>query len=119
MIGTTGLKNLQIDCVVGVYAFEREQQQPIAMDIELDYDITEAASTDEVSKAVDYGRVAEAVTDLVKRRAFYLLEAMASETATMLLAQHASVQTVRLDIRKPNAVDAAACAFVRLERTRG
>lgn len=118
MIGTAGLKNLQIDCVVGVYAFEREQQQRIVMDIELDYDITAAASTDEVNEAVDYDRVAEAVTDLVTRRAFHLLEAMAAETATMLLAEHASVLTVRLDIRKPDAVAAAECAFVRLERNR-
>ena len=119
MIGTTGLKSLQIDCVVGVYALERVQPQSIVMDIELDYDFAGAAGADQVREAVDYDRVAAGVTDLVQRRAFHLIEAMAEETAAMLLGQHPSVQTVRLEIRKPNAVEAAACSFVRLERGRG
>lgn len=118
MIGTTGLKCLRIDCVVGVYAFEREQPQPIIMDIELDYDFSGAADSDEVSHAVDYDRVAQGVTELVQRRGFHLIETMAEEVADMLLGQHASVQTARLEIRKPNAVPAAECSFVRLERSR-
>ena len=43
---------------------------------------------------------------------------MAEETAAMLLERLAPVQTVRLEIRKPEAVPAAACSFVRVERTR-
>ena len=118
MIATTGLKGLRIDCVVGVYSFEREQPQPVIMDIELDYDVAAAASSDEVGDAVDYDRVAEGVEELVERREFHLIEAMAEETADMLLGQHASVQRVRLEVRKPNAVAAADCSFVRLERAR-
>ena len=118
MIATTGLKGLRIDCVVGVYSHEREHLQPIVMDVELDYNVAEAAHADEVSYAVDYDRVAEGVTELVQRRAFHLIETMAEETADMLLGQHASVQAVRLEIRKPNAVAAADCSFVRLVRAR-
>ena len=118
MIATTGLKGLRIDCVVGVYTFEREQSQPIIMDIEIDYDVTAAASSDEVGDAVDYDRVAEEIAELVERREFYLIEAMAEETADMLLRQHTSAQRVRLEVRKPNAVRAADCSFVRLERVR-
>ena len=47
-----------------------------------------------------------------------LLEAMAEETAALLFEQHALAQTVRLEIRKPEAVPAAECSFVRLERNR-
>jgi len=36
----------------------------------------------------------------------------------MLLEQLTPVRTVRLEIRKPEAVPAAACSFVRVERTR-
>ena len=118
MIATTGLKGLRIDCVVGVSPFEREPSQPIIMDIEIDYDVTAAASSDEVGDAVDYDRVAEGIAELVERREFYLIEAMAEETADMLLTQHASAQRVRVEVRKPNAVMAADCSFVRLERVR-
>ena len=51
-------------------------------------------------------------------RQFQLIETMAEETAGMLLERLVPVRTVRLEIRKPDAVPGAACAFVRLERTR-
>lgn len=118
MIGTTGLKSLQVACVVGVYQRERAQPQPVVIDIELDYDFAAASTSDAVADAVDYDRVAAEVTELVQRRAFTLIETMAEETAALLLEKMAQVQTVRVEIRKPQAVPAAACAFVRVERTR-
>lgn len=118
MIGTTGLASLEIDCIVGVYPHERETAQPIVMDIELDYDFAGAAGGDAVEHAVDYDLVARGVTELVQRRKFKLIETMAEEAAELLLERHRAVRTVRMEIRKPNAVPAADCSFVRVERSR-
>ncbi len=118
MIGTTGLERLQVECVVGVYDEERAQPQPVLFDIELDYDFEAAAGSDAVGDAVDYDRVAAEVAILAQRRKFTLIETMAEETAARLLACMDQVRTVRLEIRKPQAVPAAACSFVRVERGR-
>ena len=118
MIGTTGLKSLQIDCIVGIYEQERHTPQTVVMDIDLDYDFAAAAGSDAIGDAVDYDVVASGVTELVRRRAFQLIETMAEEAAAMLLARLPQVRKVRLEIRKPAAVPAAACSFVRVERTR-
>ena len=118
MIGTTGLKSLQVDCIVGIYEHERQTPQTVIMDIDLDYDFAAAAGSDAIGDAVDYDRVASGVTELVQRRAFQLIETMAEETAAMLLERLVQVRTVRLEIRKPAAVPSAACSFVRVERTR-
>lgn len=118
MIGTTGLKSLQVDCIVGIYEHERQQPQRVVLDIDLDYDFAAATGSDAIADALDYDRVAREVTELLHRRAFQLIETMAEETAAMLLAQLAQVRQVRLDIRKPSAVPTAACACVRVERTR-
>ena len=118
MIGTTGLKSLQVDCIVGVYEHERQQPQSVVLDIDLDYDFAAAAGSDAIADALDYDGVVSGITELLQRRAFQLIETMAEETAAMLLERLAQVRTVRLDIRKPSAVPAAACAFVRVERTR-
>lgn len=118
MIGTTGLKSLQVACIVGVYEQERAQPQPVIIDIELDYDFAAAAGSDAVDDAVDYDRVAAKVTGLLQRRAFRLIETMAEDTATMLFDCMDQVRTIRLEIRKPQAVPAAGSAFVRVERTR-
>ena len=119
MIGTTGLKNLQVPCIVGVYEHERERNQTVVVDIEIDYDFGAAAASDAIGDAVDYDHVANNVIELIQRRRFQLIETMAEETAGMLLEGLAQVQGVRLEIRKPAAIPAADCSFVRLERTRG
>jgi dihydroneopterin aldolase len=118
MIGTTGLKSLQVDCIVGIYEHERQQPQRVVLDIDLDYDFAAATGSDAIADALDYDGVVSGVTELLQRRAFQLIETMAEETAAMLLGRLTQVRTVRLDIRKPSAVPAAACAFVRVERTR-
>ena len=117
-IGTTGLKNLRVDCVVGIYEHERATPQPVLFEIELDYDFAAAASSDAIEHAVDYDGAATAVTVLVQERKFALLEAMAEAVSARLLEQMPLVSTVRLEIRKPQAVPAATCSFVRVERAR-
>jgi dihydroneopterin aldolase len=118
MIGTTGLRSLQVNCIVGIYPHERQTPQNVIMDIDLDYDFARAAASDAIADAVDYDRVVTRVTELVQRRAFQLIETMAEETAAMLLAEMPQVRAVRLEIRKPAAVPAAASSFVRVERAR-
>ena len=119
MIGTTGLKRLQVECIVGVYPEERAQPQPVLIDIELDYDFEAAAGSDAGADAVDYDSVAAEVSSLVQRRKFTLIETMAEEAAALLPERMGQVRSVRLEVRKPQAVPAAACSFVRVERTRG
>jgi dihydroneopterin aldolase len=118
MVGTAGLKGLRLECIVGIYEHERQTRQLVLLDIELDYDFAAAAASDAIGDAVDYDAVAASVAELAERRGFQLIETMAEATAAMLLERLAPVQTVRLEIRKPQAVPAAACSFVRVERTR-
>ena len=118
MGGTTGLKQLEIECIVGVYEHERTKTQPIALDIELEYDFTRPAKSDALSDAIDYDHVAKTVTELLQRRRFRLLETMAEEIAQTLFAEIKQLDTLRLEIRKPQAVPTAACSFVRIARER-
>ncbi|MDA1092325.1 MAG: dihydroneopterin aldolase [Acidobacteria bacterium] len=117
-IGTTGLRRLRVDCVVGIYPQERATPQPLLFDIELDYDFAAPAASDAIEDAMDYDGAAAAVTQLVQERKFSLLETMAEAVAACLLDQMPPVRTVRLEIRKPQAVAAADCSFVRVERVR-
>ena len=118
MGSTTGLKQLEIECIVGVYEHERAKPQPIALDIELEYDFTSPARSDALGDAIDYDHVATTVTELVQQRGFRLLETMAEEIAQTLFADLKQLDTLRLEIRKPQAVPAAACSFVRISRQR-
>jgi dihydroneopterin aldolase len=118
MVGTAGLKGLRVECILGVYEHERQKKQTVIVDVEFDYDFARAAASDAIGDAVDYDHVAAAVSELAGRREFQLIETMAEATAGMLLERLTKVQAVRLEVRKPEAVPAAACSFVRLERRR-
>jgi dihydroneopterin aldolase len=118
MTGTTGLQQLRVDCIVGIYPHERAKTQTVLLDIELDYDFAPPAASDAIPDAVDYDHVATRVTALLQARRFQLLEAMAEHTAAMLFDLDPRILAVRLAIQKPAAVPAAACSFVRVSRTR-
>lgn len=118
MIGTTGVRDLRVDCIVGIYEPERQTPQSVFFDVDLDYDFAAAAASDAIADAVDYDGVVAAIIELAGRRGFQLLETMAEESAAMLLTRLPVVRRLRLEIRKPAAVPAAACSFVRVERSR-
>lgn len=118
MTGTTGLKDLRVECIVGIYPHERAATQTVLLDIEVDYDFAVPAASDAIADAVDYDRIAAGVTALLQEGRFQLIETMAERAAALLLRTIPQASAVRLEVRKPAAVPAAACSFVRLERRR-
>ena len=118
MIGTTGVRGLQVDCIVGIHPHERNEEQTVLVDVEIDYDLAPPAASDAIADAADYDMVVWEVTQLCQTRRFFLIETMAEAAATMLLAQVPQASTVRVEVRKPAAVPRAEHSFVRVERTR-
>jgi len=118
MIGTAGVRQLQVDCIVGIYPHEREREQTVLLDIELDYDFAAAAASDAIDEAADYDLLVSSVTTLIRERRFQLIETMAEASAALLLERLPLARAVRIEIRKPAAVPTAQHSFVRLERTR-
>ncbi len=116
--GTTGLKNLRIDSVIGVYPHERTDAQPLFVDVEVDYDFAPAAKSDALDDALDYDVIASGLALVAQEGRFTLLEALAEACADFCFRSFPPVMAVRLEIRKPQAVEAAAASFVRIERRR-
>ncbi len=117
-IGTTGFKNLRIDSIIGIYSHERTDSQPLFVDVEVDYDFAAAAASDAIEDALDYDQIAADLTRIAQEGRFQLLEALAEASASFCLESFPRVEAVRLEIRKPHAVEAADASFVRIERRR-
>ncbi|MCX7017324.1 MAG: dihydroneopterin aldolase [Candidatus Sumerlaeota bacterium] len=118
MIGTISLRDLRIICVIGVNPKERESPQALLVDVDLDLDFAEAAETDDVGATANYSEVAARLEELAVDGQFHLLETLAEEAAGMLFEYYAALEALRLTVRKPSAVPAAACAAVTIERRR-
>jgi SAM-dependent methyltransferase len=78
-----------------------------------------AAASDDLSKAVDYARVAERARETGTSQEFHLLETLADRLATVILAEF-PVAAVRLWVRKlaPPLEQVKGSVGVRLERRR-
>ncbi|MGL5290647.1 MAG: dihydroneopterin aldolase [Vibrionaceae bacterium] len=109
------IRQLEVVTHIGAYDWEQQIWQKLLLDIEMEFDIAQAAVSDDVSFALDYAKVAQAVTQFVGQGHFLLIERVAREVADLILQQF-GVTWVRITVSKPSALLSAACAGVTIER---
>lgn len=118
MTDTIAICGLQVDCIIGVHAHERDDAQPLSVDIELGLDLRRPGHTGRIGDTCDYSQVADEVRELLQFRRYQLLEAAAEEICAMLLGLHPEVESARLQLRKPRALTGLAeAAMVGVRRT--
>jgi 7,8-dihydroneopterin aldolase/epimerase/oxygenase len=95
------LANMQFDGRHGEHDWERATAQPFEVDVELEVDLAPAGVSDELVRTVDYGRVFNIARDIVEKRTYHLLEAIAEAIATETLAAFPLVDEIVVRVRKP------------------
>lgn len=119
MSDTIAIRGLQVDCIIGVHPHERDDPQPLGVDLELGLDLRKPGRTGRIGDTCDYARVATEVCAMLEFRRYQLLEAAAEEICAMLLGLHPEVETTSLRLNKPRALTGIAdAAMVRVRRTR-
>ncbi|MEJ7752425.1 MAG: dihydroneopterin aldolase [Candidatus Limnocylindrales bacterium] len=98
----------------GATAEEREWPQLIELDVELWLDLSLAGRSDELAATVDYGPVIELCRDIVERRSFRLMEAIAEAAAAAILGATAA-EAVVVRVRKPAVPIDADLEFAGVE----
>lgn len=112
------LNDLSIDTIIGIYDWERQTQQTLTFDLEMDWDIQPAAATEDISKTLDYGAIAQAIVAFVKASEYQLIETLAEDLSAMLLAQY-PIPKLKLTLSKPVALHGQNTARIVIERPRG
>ena len=85
----------------GYYDHELLTTQPFEVDVELRLNLQPAGVDDSLAKSVDYGKVYDAVRQIVESTSFRLLEALAEAISHELLTDF-EVNEVGVRVRKPN-----------------
>lgn len=109
------IRNLRIDCIIGVFEWERRVRQTVAIDLDLAADIARAAQTDRLEDTVDYKAIAKRLIDYVGQSQFQLVETLAQKIADIVLAEF-GVRWVRVRINKRGALRHATDVGVVIER---
>ncbi len=86
----------------GVYEHERRDGQEFVIDAVLGLDTRSAAASDDLSRTVDYGALAERLAAVVGGEPVRLIETLAERLAAVCLTDPA-VQEVEITVHKPQA----------------
>ncbi|QYJ78027.1 dihydroneopterin aldolase [Shewanella acanthi] len=111
------IRQLRIDTVIGVYDWEKKIQQSLFLDLDMAWDIKQAAATDDYKFALCYETVSNRLTQLVTEHPIELIETVAERVAECLLTEF-KVTWVKVVVMKPGAVPTAASVGVEIERSR-
>lgn len=109
------IEGLEIRTVIGIYDWEREIRQTVRLDLEMAWDISQAAESDEIADALDYKSVSKRLIAFVEGSSFGLIEKLAEECAQIVLAEF-DVPWLRLKMSKPGAVHGSDNVAVVIER---
>ncbi len=116
------IRDLVLDARIGVYPEEKGGRQPVRINISFEMrddglDYPDGVGPDEVSRVVDYDRLAKRVRALVGGAHVELVETMAEQIARLCLAD-ARVLSVRVQVEKLAVFADAASAGVEIHRSR-
>jgi dihydroneopterin aldolase len=110
---TVFVRALSLTVVIGVSAHERRAPTRILADLEIGLAGFHSATSDAVADTVDYAVVAQAMKELVAGRSYRLLERLAQEMASALLAGF-DARWARVRVAKTGVVEDVETTGVEL-----
>lgn len=86
----------------GVMVEEHRVGGRYEVDVSVDFDVSEAAQEDDLTKTVDYERVYEIVREQVTQRKHYLIERLAYLITEAVLDAFDRIEAIEVTVRKVN-----------------
>ena len=111
------IRDLMLTALIGVYRHEKENPQPIRINLDLAVKENLAANKDRLTEVVSYEDIADGVRKLVAIGHVNLVETLAQRIADMCF-NYQRVQAVRVRIEKLAVFEDAASAGIEIERYR-
>ncbi len=109
------IEDLRIDTIIGIYDWEREVKQTIALDIKMVADNVKPASTEKIDDALNYKAVAKRLIAFTEESQFQLVETLA-ESLVEIIMNEFDVPWCRLKLSKLGAVTGSRAVGVIIER---
>lgn len=109
------LGGLEIETIIGIYDWERITKQKVILDIEMAFDISKAAETDDIAYTLDYKTVSKRIISFVEASEFYLVEKLIVEIADIIRNEF-DVPWVKVMLNKKGAIRGASDVGIIIER---
>jgi len=118
MKATVKIEDYKVHCAIGVHAYERAQEQEIALDIDMEVDISACVASDSIHDVLNYEEVGPLCRDLAQEKRFHLIETYAYEAMQMLFNRFPQLLFLRVTVKKRSAVLLARQITIQLEQRR-
>lgn len=112
------IEGLEVRTVIGIYDWEREIRQTVRLDLEMAWNISHAAQSDDIMDTLDYKAVSKRMIGFVEGSDFGLIESLAEHCARIVIEEF-GVPWLRLKMSKPGAVRGSENVAVLIERRAG
>lgn len=109
------VRDLRFKTIIGVWDWERQLPQIVSIDLDMEWDMSAAAKSEDLNDALDYKAVSKRVEAFVKEQEFKLVEKAADAVANMVMEEF-SVPWIRVSLQKPHAVTRSKSVGVTVER---
>ena len=109
------LSALTVECIVGIWDWERRVKQTVIIDLELAADIRRAAASDRIEDTIDYKKVAKRLLAFVGESQFNLVETLAESIARVVVTEF-GVSWVKVRLNKQGAIRGARDVGIEIER---
>lgn len=109
------LTALNVECIVGIYDWERRVKQTVIIDVEMAADIRRAAATDSIEDTIDYKRVTKRLLQFVGESQYQLVETLTEQIGRVIVTEF-GVSWVRVRLNKRGAIRGARDVGIEIER---
>ena len=111
------IKNLKINCIIGILPHERLNKQTIVLNVKVGTETIKAANSKSLNDTIDYAKLADNINQLTVSGKYLLLETMAEDIAQLILNDPLA-NNVKIKIEKTEAVVSTTSVGVEIYRAR-
>lgn len=109
------INDLQVETVIGIFDWEREIKQTISINLEMEFDISKAAKSDDINDSLDYKKVSKRIISLCENADSYLVENLIEKIAQVVLKEF-PVSKVTVSLEKPGALRGSKSVGIKITR---
>jgi len=110
------INDLQVETVIGIFDWEREIKQIISINLEMEFDISKAAKSDDINDSLDYKKVSKRIISLCEKADSYLVENLIEKIAQVVLKEF-PVSKVTVSLEKPGALRGSKSVGIKITRS--
>jgi len=102
MTNVVRIKNALFYAYHGALKEEQKIGGRFEANVDLYFDFSDAAATDELSKTINYANVYKYINKVIHEKKYYLIETLATIIADNLLKHYPQLEKVNVKVRKNN-----------------